>query len=226
MTKTVLTASALAVALSCGFATDAEAREEAHEHLDAISVSLTDAQRAELSEVTRDDNPYEALRSILTPRQLRHFEAALVDLGNPQEESGPSSDGGYYLTWGCYLEAKVALGFSMIGYIGCPSEIAREAMYNAWATSTYSGTCFAAETADCPSAVASAYYSSSLWFGLLGSCSVADSAYYTEYLAFRVCGGPKDGYGEPDPTPTPVPTPTPPPPPPPPPEPSPTPTPQ
>ena len=190
-------------AMAGGRTSDKTVVDPAFQQLDRVAQTLTPAQRDSLSTVKGDDadQVMAQIHQILTPAQSRAFDQAAVTLG-ARNEVYPQNPG-YYLPWGCFTVSKLGVIMSMVGYIGCPSDTSRSASVYAWSASTYSSTCVLEQTESCPSAMGAAYSSAGAWGQLLGTCSVADSAYYFEQATFRMCGGARED--EATPTPAPVP---------------------
>lgn len=177
--------------------------------LTAVAHTLTDAQRVALDGISGDsvDAIRAQLDEILTPRQQLRFDRAVeVLLG--EEEVSPT-EGGFYMSYGCFATAKVGLMFSVVGFIGCPDDVSRQATNLAWGASIFSSSCLLEDDSSCDLAMGSAEASASLWYRLVTTCSVADTAYYSEWITFRMCGGDRSGPPDATPEPTPFPTPSP-----------------
>lgn len=180
--------------------------DEVFADLTALAGTLRADQREALAGVNGAslDEVWAQLDGILTPAQLRRLDrSAGVLLGD--EEFSPTDDGGWYLPYACFSVSKVGLLLSVVGFIGCPGDVARDASELAWGASIFSGGCLLEGDAACPLARNASFQSAQLWDTLMASCSVADSAWLSEQVTYRTCGGPRDG----EPTPTPEPSPTP-----------------
>lgn len=187
-------------AMAGGRNSDKTVVDPAFQQLDRVAQTLTPSQRQALGSVQGDsaEQLLTQIHQILTPAQTRLFDQAAATLG-ARNEVYPQNPG-YYLPWGCFTISKLGVIMSMVGYIGCPSDTSRSASVYAWSASTYSSTCVLEQGESCPNAMNSAYNSAAAWGQLLGTCSVADSAYYFEQATFRMCGGARED----EETPTPV----------------------
>jgi hypothetical protein len=117
---------------------------------------------------------------ILTPAQSNQF-MAMVE---------PSlTGGGHYFNIMCFSVSKVGLLFSLVGYIGCPSDVSGAATYDAYKASAYATTCTVDGQTSCESAIASAGESYIGWSTLISSCDVADTAAYSTAATYAFCGG-------------------------------------
>ena len=184
--------------------------DAAMDSLTELAELLTDEQREGLNRVRARTVPeaWSQVDALLTPTQQTMFDDAVETLLE-REEATPTGDGGWYLPYGCFMSSKVGLMFSVVGFIGCPGDTAREATNLAWGASIFSSSCLLSADESCDLAKGSAQISADLWYTLLTTCSVADTAYYSEVVTYRSCGGPRSGEPTPTPEPTPVPDPDP-----------------
>ena len=183
--------------------------QHAFDRLEGMAATLNDSQRAALGQIQGDtaEELLAEVGQILTPKQRRVFDAAMGDLLRAAQPEVSPTEGGWYMPYGCFTVSKVGLVFGVVGFIGCPGDISRDAASLAWGASIFSSACLLEGASSCDLASGAAYVSASGWYQLLTTCSVADTAYYSEAVTYRQCGGDRGGEEPtPDPTPTPAPS--------------------